>query len=342
MQKFLIFFFILISTTALCAVEKLVVIGKGPAGCSAAIFSGQALLSPCVVEGQECDGQLITVNHIENYPGFPDGINGEELIFKMQLQAQRFGAQFKSRYVVEANFLTHPFQVILDNGDVIETHSAIIATGSSPRWLGVPNEEALKGRGVSASATCDGHLFKDRSVVVAGGGDAALEQALLLTEYASQVTLLHRGNQLNASAYLLEKVKSHSKIQILLNAQIEEIMGEEWVKGVIYKNAETKKKRDCLVKASLSPLDGNRTQTFFQTKLKWMPQATLSHNQGRRKQAFPEFLLPVISLQMLTERLSQQPLQGALLHLGAQDQGSDLQHLPKELVEKIYRHFQNE
>ena len=241
MQKFLIFFFILISATALCAVEKLVVIGKGPAGCSAAIFSGQALLSPYVVEGQECDGQLIIVNHIENYPGFPDGINGEELVARMQLQAERFGAKFKSTYVVEANFLTHPFQLILDNGDVIETHSVIIATGSSPRWLGVPNEEALKGRGVSASATCDGHLFKDRSVVVAGGGDAALEQALLLTEYASQVTLLHRGKQLNASAYLLEKVKSHSKIHILLNAQIEEIFGEEWVKGVMYKNTETKK-----------------------------------------------------------------------------------------------------
>jgi thioredoxin reductase (NADPH) len=150
MQRILLIFLSFLSFSSvnfLCAIEKLVVIGKGPVGCSAAIFSAQAQLSPFVVEGQECDGQLMIVNHIENYPGFPDGINGEELVQRMRLQAERFGTHFKNNYVVEANFLTHPFQLTLDNGEIIHSISVIIATGASPRWLGVPHEEALKGRG---------------------------------------------------------------------------------------------------------------------------------------------------------------------------------------------------
>jgi thioredoxin reductase (NADPH) len=242
-KKIFFIFLSLILSISSYAVEKLVVIGKGPAGCSAAIFAGQAQLFPFVVEGQECDGQLTMIKHIENYPGFPEGIDGEELVERMRLQAERFGAYFKNNYIVKANFLVYPFQLILDNGVIIHSRSVIIATGSSPRWLGVPHEEALKGRGVSASATCDGYLFNGKSVVVAGGGNAALEQALVLSEYAKQVTILHRGSQMNASPYLLERVKSLPKMHVMLQVQIQEILGEEegWVSGIVYKNLMTDK-----------------------------------------------------------------------------------------------------
>lgn len=236
-------FLSLILFIPLNAVEKLVIIGKGPAGCSAAIFAGQGQLSPLVIEGQECDGQLVHVSRIENYPGFPETVSGEDLVEKMRVQAEQAGARFKDNHVIKVNCAVRPFEITLDNGEIVSTSSMIIATGTLPRWLNVPHEDALRGKGISTSALCDGKLFVDQSVVVAGGGDAALEQAILLTAFARQVTIIHRSKQWNASQYLIERIHSHPKIQVLLNTQIQAILGEEeeWVKGVVFQNNDTKK-----------------------------------------------------------------------------------------------------
>lgn len=226
------------------SIEQLVVLGSGPAGLTAAIYAGQSNLQPLVIEGDECEGQLASVYHMENFPGFPDGINGEELVERIRFQAEKFGARFLPGKIVTVDLSHRPFTITLSDGSTIETNSLIVAIGSSKRWLGLEGEEFLKGKGISSSATCEASLFESKEVVVAGGGDAALEEALAAVEYASKVTLVHRSSTFNASSYLKEKISTHPRIKVIFNAAIEEILDikQDKVTALILRDVKTNKK----------------------------------------------------------------------------------------------------
>ncbi|MGZ4827301.1 MAG: NAD(P)/FAD-dependent oxidoreductase, partial [Terriglobales bacterium] len=195
-------------------VRKTVIIGSGCAGLTAAIYSARANLKPLLVQGHEVGGQLSLTTLVENFPGFPEGIQGPELIENMRKQAERFGAEYVTGDVVSADLRNYPFTLNIGK-DVVRTETLIIASGASARWLGLPNEMALIGHGVSSCATCDGFFFSGKEIVVIGGGDSAMEEALFLTRFASKVTVIHRREQFRASKIMLERARAHSKIKFL-------------------------------------------------------------------------------------------------------------------------------
>ena len=217
--------------------EKVVIIGSGPAGYTAAVYAARANLEPLIISGNTIGGLLTQTSEVENFPGFPEGVNGYELTMKMQTQAEKFGARLEIANVEKLELTDGNVQKItLDNGNIIETKALIIATGATPRWLGLESEERLKNCGVSACATCDGAFFEDMKVVVAGGGDSAMEEALFLTKFASEVIVVHRRNELRASKIMAERALNHEKIRFVWNSQIVEILGESEVTGIKVKN----------------------------------------------------------------------------------------------------------
>ena len=217
--------------------EKVVIIGSGPAGYTAAVYAARANLEPLVISGNTIGGLLTQTSEVENFPGFPEGVNGYELTMKMQTQAEKFGARLEIANVEKLELTDGNVQKItLDNGNVIESKALIIATGATPRWLGLESEERLKNCGVSACATCDGAFFEDMKVVVAGGGDSAMEEALFLTKFASEVIVVHRRSELRASKIMAERAMSNEKIRFVWNSQIVEILGESEVTGIKVKN----------------------------------------------------------------------------------------------------------
>ena len=217
--------------------EKVVIIGSGPAGYTAAVYAARANLEPLIISGNTIGGLLTQTSEVENFPGFPEGVNGYELTMKMQTQAEKFGARLEIANVEKLELTDGGVQKItLDNGNVIESKALIIATGATPRWLGLESEERLKNCGVSACATCDGAFFEDMKVVVAGGGDSAMEEALFLTKFASEVIVVHRRNELRASKIMAERAMNHEKIRFVWNSQIVEILGESEVTGIKVKN----------------------------------------------------------------------------------------------------------
>ncbi len=218
--------------------EEVVIIGSGPAGLTAAIYAGRSQLSPRLITGNAPGGQAGSTSKVDNYPGFPDGVAGGELTQLMQQQAERFGARLEMDEVVEVNLRQHPF-VIKTYGDTYEAKSLIIATGVSPRLLGVPGEAKFKGRGVSSCATCDGFFYKDKAVVVVGGGDAAVEEAIFLTRFASRVYVIHRRNRLRAQMIVQERAFNNDKIEFVWDCVVIEVLGEENVTGVRTRNVKT-------------------------------------------------------------------------------------------------------
>ena len=215
------------------AMEKVVIIGSGPAGLTAAMYAARANLNPLLIAGNMPGGLLTQTSEVENFPGFPAGVNGYELMMQIQQQAEKFGARIEIAVVTDLELSDGGEQrITLDDGNVITTRALIIATGAAPRWLGLESEERLKNLGVSACATCDGAFFEDMSVVVAGGGDSAMEEALFLTKFASKVTVVHRRNELRASKIMAERALNHPKIEFVWNSQIIEVMGSEEVTGV--------------------------------------------------------------------------------------------------------------
>ncbi len=217
--------------------EKVVIIGSGPAGYTAAVYAARANLEPLIISGNTIGGLLTQTSEVENFPGFPEGVNGYELTMKMQTQAEKFGARLEIANVEKLELTDGNVQKItLDNGNVIESKALIIATGATPRWLGLESEERLKNCGVSACATCDGAFFEDMKVVVAGGGDSAMEEALFLTKFASEVIVVHRRNELRASKIMAERAMNHEKIRFVWNSQIVEILGDSEVTGIKVKN----------------------------------------------------------------------------------------------------------
>lgn len=220
--------------------RNVVVLGSGCAGNTAAIYTARAGLQPLVVTGHEPGGQLSLTTLVENFPGFPEGVNGPELVENMKQQAQRFGAEYLTASVAEADLSRRPFRLKVDD-DWVETRSVIVATGASARWLGLESEQKLIGHGVSSCATCDGFFFRDKKIMVAGGGDSAMEEAHFLTRFGREVTIVHRREGFRASHIMLERARANAKIKWVLNAVIEEVFDVEkgHVTGVRLRNVKT-------------------------------------------------------------------------------------------------------
>ena len=212
--------------------SKVIIIGSGPAGYTAAIYAARAMLNPVLISGMEPGGQLTTTTDVENYPGFSNVIQGPWLMEEMKKQAEAVGTIFKNDMIKQVNFKNKPFELLGESGETYTADSIIIATGAQARWLNLETESKFRGFGVSACATCDGFFYKDKDVVVIGGGNAAVEEALFLTKFASKVTLVHRRDTLRAEKLLQQKILSHPKIKIIWNHQVKEVLGTDSPKGV--------------------------------------------------------------------------------------------------------------
>lgn len=217
--------------------EKLVIVGSGPAGLTAAIYAGRADLSPVVYSGTLPGGLLTQTSEVENFPGFPDGVQGFDLMLKMQTQAEKFGARMEYEVIEKVELSDGGVQkLFIAGGKTVETQALIVATGASPRWLGIPGEEKYRGKGVSACAVCDGSFYRDLPVAVVGGGDSAVEEALFLSGIASGVTLIHRRDKLRASNIMAERVLKNPKIRILWNSTVADIEGDGKVEKLKIRN----------------------------------------------------------------------------------------------------------
>jgi thioredoxin reductase (NADPH) len=221
-------------------VRDLIIIGGGPAGYTAALYAARANLRPLVIEGFNWGGQLMITSDVENYPGYPDGVIGPEMMAQFRRQAERFDVEFVTDDVTRVDFSERPFGIWVE-GQEYRAHAVIVATGASARWLGLTGEQRLQGRGVSACATCDGAFFRDKELVVVGGGDTAMEEAAFLTRYATKVTVVHRRDEFRASPIMLERARNHAKIEFVTNAIVEDILGETTVEGVRLRGTETDK-----------------------------------------------------------------------------------------------------
>jgi thioredoxin reductase (NADPH) len=218
--------------------HKVAIIGSGPAGLTAALYASRANLEPIVLGGNVPYGQLMITTDVENYPGFPDGILGPELMDLFKRQAERFGAVVLERDATRVDFSSRPFRLWVGE-DEYQADAVIVATGASALWLGLPSEEEFRGRGVSACATCDGFFFRDRDIAVAGGGDTALEEALFLTRFASKVTMLVRRDQFRGSKIMVERAQAHPKIEILHNREVAEVRGGMTVESLVLRDTES-------------------------------------------------------------------------------------------------------
>jgi thioredoxin reductase (NADPH) len=242
--------------------------GSGCSGLTAAIYAARANLKPLILQGHEPGGQLSLTTLVENFPGFPEGIQGPELIENMKKQAERFGAEVRTGHVQKADLSKRPFTLVLGQ-ETVQTRTLIIASGASARWLGLPHEQALIGHGVSSCATCDGFFFMGKEITVIGGGDSAMEEALFLTRFATKVTLIHRRDQFRASKIMLDRAKAHSKIEMLLDTVVDDVfdVSKKEVTGLKLRNVKTGKQWDFPTSAMFLGIGHVPNASMFQGQL---------------------------------------------------------------------------
>ena len=247
--------------------ERLVIIGSGPAGYTAALYAARANLNPLLFEGLQPGGQLTITTEVENYPGFPEGVQGPELMDKMKQQAARFGTRFVTADVTRVDLSQRPFRLWQD-GQEIRAHALIVATGASAKWMGLPSEVAYRGKGVSACATCDGFFFRNQEVAVVGGGDTAIEEATFLTKFASRVHLVHRRNELRAGKFMAEKARKNPKITFQWSTVLQEVLGDgRAVTGVRLKSTVDGSLRDVPVQGVFLAIGHEPNTAIFRGQL---------------------------------------------------------------------------
>jgi thioredoxin reductase (NADPH) len=248
-------------------VEDLIIIGSGPAGLTAAIYTAREDFKPLVITGLSSGGQLLLTTKVENYPAFPDGIDGPELVESMRKQAEKFGARFANEDVVDIDFSSKPFKIKTSSSEY-EANSVIIATGASAKWLGIPSEQKYIGKGISSCATCDAPFFKGKNVVVVGGGDTAMEDSLFLTKFVESVTIVHRRAEFRASKIMQGRVLSNPKIKVIWDSEVAEILGNGKVTGVKIKNVKSGEVTEMNVDGVFVAIGYAPNTKFLQGKLK--------------------------------------------------------------------------
>ena len=244
--------------------HQVVIAGAGPAGLTAALYTARAKLSPVVYRGPQPGGQLFTTTDVENYPGFPEGVLGPDLMTMFEEQASRFGADLKYGTVTMLDLARRPFRLLVDERTPVTTETLIISAGASARYLGLENEGRLLGRGVSSCATCDGAFFPDVEVAVVGGGDSAMEEALFLTRFASHVYVIHRRDELRASKIMQDRALAHEKIEVLWDTVVEDVLGEEEVEGALIRNVRTGETSQLAVKGFFLAIGHTPNTEVFQ------------------------------------------------------------------------------
>jgi thioredoxin reductase (NADPH) len=264
------------------------IIGTGPAGLTAALYTARANLAPLVFQGPEAGGQLMTTTDVENYPGFPGGILGPEMMQKFEAQASRFGADLRWGKVTAVDFTQRPFRLLVDGEKPFLADAVIVSTGASAQYLGLENEKRLLGHGVSACATCDGAFFKNQQVAVVGGGDTAMEEALFLTRFASKVYVIHRRSELRASKIMQERARANAKIEFVWNTAVEDVLGGKEVEGIRVRNIESGESSTLAVNGLFLAIGHRPNTTIFrgwlemdeQGYLRTLPDSTYTNVDG--------------------------------------------------------------
>jgi len=266
--------------------EKVLIIGSGPAGLTAAIYAARADLTPLMIEGMERGGQLMITTDVENYPGFPDGIMGPELMDNMRKQAERFGTRIISSDVTRVDLSQRPFPVWVGE-DRYEAETLVISTGASAQWLDIPGETRLRGYGVSACATCDGFFFRDKDLAVIGGGDTAMEEAIFLTKFATKVTIIHRRDEFRASKIMAQRAIDHPKIDVIWDTVAEEVLGDDLVSGVRLRNVKTDTTSDLAVDGVFLAIGHVPNTMIFQGQLGLDEAGYITTEDGTTRTSVP-------------------------------------------------------
>ncbi len=268
-------------------VANVLIIGSGPAGYTAAIYAARAGLNPVLYQGHQPGGQLTITTEVENYPGYPEGVQGPQMMRDFQQQAQRFGTTIHAANVTAVNLSTYPYQATIDDQHTVKAKVIIIATGAAAQWLGLPSEKRLNGKGVSACAICDGFFFKGQEVAVVGGGDSAAEEASYLSNICNKVYMLVRRDKLRASAIMQQRVMSKPNIEILWQTEVEEILGAEAVTGVRVVNNQTQRKHDILLQGFFVAIGHQPNTALFAPYLDLNPQGYIQTVAGTTKTNLP-------------------------------------------------------
>lgn len=274
-------------TSKAAGVESVTILGTGPAGLTAAIYSARANLDPLVIEGEQPGGQLTITSEVENYPGFAEPVMGPDLMTAFRKQAERFGTRFMQGNVVTADLSSRPFTLRFSDGRQVKTETLIIATGASAKWIGLPSEKKMMGKGVSACATCDGFFFRNLDIAVVGGGDTAMEEATFLTRFAKSVTVIHRRESLRASKAMQDKAFKNPKIKFIWDSAVEEILGEQAVTGITVRNLKTNTTQDLAVQGLFVAIGHEPNTKPFRDQLKTNESGYLLTVPGSTRTSVP-------------------------------------------------------